>query len=122
MKLSKELSNEKSAEFSQLHYFETLKHLTTLSSASVLLLATFLEKFFSKPEWKWLIGLTFVSFIICMISSVLLMFWQGLGESEDLETLSKLGFNGYIMLGMVSMYSFLGGMISLMVFTLKNFY
>lgn len=122
MKLSKNLSNEKAAEISQQHYFETLKHLTTLSSASVLLLATFLEKLFTKPEWAWLIGLTFCLFILSMISSVMLMFWQGLGSEEDLGALSKEGFRAYLITGIFSVWCFLGGMISLMVFALKNFY
>ena len=39
------------AEFRKL-WSDYLKHLTTLSTGSILLIATFLEKLFSQPRWK----------------------------------------------------------------------
>lgn len=122
MKLSKNLSQEKAAELSQQQFFETLKHITTLSSASVLLMTTFLEKLVKNPEWRWLIGATFVFFMVSILTSVLLMFWQALLAEEDLGSLSREGFSSYLIISIIAVWSFVGGMICLVAFALKNFY
>src|SRR5688500_15628505 len=66
----KKIGNEKTLLESEKLYFDAMKHLTTLSSGSVLLLATFLEKFSKGPEWRWLLIATFCCFILSIISSV----------------------------------------------------
>lgn len=48
-----------------------VKHMTTLSTGSILLLATFLEKLFSKPLWKPFVVAAFCGFLISVISAVL---------------------------------------------------
>jgi len=40
-------------------FHDTFKHLTTLNTGSILILATFLEKFFKVPTWKILIPMAF---------------------------------------------------------------
>lgn len=39
-------------------YFDSMKHLTTLNTGSVLLLVTFLEKLFSSPRWRVLVAVS----------------------------------------------------------------
>jgi hypothetical protein len=36
-----------------------IKHLTTLATGTVVLLATFLKDLFKRPEWPWLVPLAF---------------------------------------------------------------
>jgi hypothetical protein len=97
---------------------DSYKHLTTLSTGAILILATFLEKFFQNPKWKFLIGITFVSFVISTVASVIAMF----GISDDIEgdnLFSDLIARSIIIL---SSMSFLLGILSLVVFSLKNFF
>jgi hypothetical protein len=53
--------------------YDTFKHLTTLSTGSILILVTFLEKLFLNPHWKILVAMAFVCFIVTNLSSVRLM-------------------------------------------------
>jgi hypothetical protein len=46
-----------------------LKHVTTLSSGSILLLATFLEKLFQHPHLTFLIAISFASFALSIIGA-----------------------------------------------------
>jgi hypothetical protein len=46
-----------------------LKHVTTLSSGSILLLATFLEKLFHKPHLGFLVAISFVCFAVSIIGA-----------------------------------------------------
>ena len=48
-----------------------IKHMTTLSTGSILLLTTFLEKLFVRPHWKLLIVISFAGFTISVLASVL---------------------------------------------------
>jgi hypothetical protein len=43
------------------------KHLTTLSTASVILIATFLEKVFPNPEWRELVNASLSGFAISVV-------------------------------------------------------
>jgi O-antigen/teichoic acid export membrane protein len=65
-----ETDREKSDEEGEKLFFESMKHLTTLSTGSILLLVTFLEKLFSNPRWKALIAVTLVSFVVSIVCSV----------------------------------------------------
>ena len=48
--------------------FEYLKHLSTLTTGSILLITTFLEKLFKSPQWPWLVGLAVGSLFLCLVS------------------------------------------------------
>lgn len=46
------------------------KHMTTLSTGSIILLATFMEKLFANPCWKPLVVVSFIGFLLSVVSSV----------------------------------------------------
>lgn len=58
-----------------------LKHLSTLCSASILLIVTFLEKLSKHPKSTWLVEIAVCSFLIALISAMvsytLLIAWWG---------------------------------------------
>lgn len=54
--------------------FDLFKHLTTLSSGSVVLFAVLLDKAFPNPERKWLVGVAVVSFMVSVVCSTFMMF------------------------------------------------
>ena len=47
--------------------YDIYKHLTTLSTGSILLLITFLEKLFARPIWKWLVIVAPFFFYILLV-------------------------------------------------------
>lgn len=103
-------------------FYDLFKHVTTLSTGSVLILTAFLEKFFKNPEWKLLIGITLALFIISIISSLLAMIGYGgkivASDNENKgisDPLLLIGFFGGVC-------SFILGVTSLVVFAVKNFY
>ncbi len=51
-------------------FYEYLKHLSTISTGSIVLLAAFLEKIFAQPRWKPLVGVSIIGFLITVIASV----------------------------------------------------
>jgi len=46
------------------------KHLTTLSSGFILVMAMFMSKVFDNPSWTWLVALSLFSFIVSVVSSL----------------------------------------------------
>lgn len=101
--------------------YDALKHLTTLSTGSILLLITFLKEIFKdNRKCEALIPISLCFFILSIIGSVITMVI--LSESvfrfqEEMEIGSRKGFvTFYISLG-----SFMAGIVILVIFTIINF-
>jgi hypothetical protein len=114
-------AREKAYQEGQKLIYDVFKHITTLSTGAILILVAFLEKFFKIPEWKGLIAASFVGFILATISSVIAMIIIASsvlksGRAGGTET--KIG--GLSIL--ISIGSFISGVIVLVIFALKNFY
>lgn len=65
-----------------------LKHLTTLSAGSIVIVATFLEKIFRTPQQKWLVVVSIAAFLVCVLASMvvylMLIMWSPIQmEPED---------------------------------------
>jgi hypothetical protein len=99
------------------YYFQFFQHLTTLDTGSLLLIATLLEKLFKSPKHTHLIKFCFTCFIISLIFSLFGMWFvstmiaakAGTGEGIA-ATVSFL----------VAVLGFLGGIIALAIFSVKN--
>jgi hypothetical protein len=99
-----------------------MKHLTTLSTGSIVLIAAFLEKVFTKPLWRVAVVVSLIGFVISVLSSTV-AYTLGLihsfpGDNEDIpewsETAGSLGIR-------FAWIGFLIGIISLATFFVKNF-
>lgn len=100
--------------------FEVFKHLTTLSTGAIVILATFLKDIFQHQQWKVLIPFVFVCFLISTVGSVCVMlaYAEVLRTRDEIERyVRKMGFVGII----VSAATFLIGVVALVVFSVKNF-
>lgn len=49
-----------------------IKHLTTLATGSIVLIATLLEKVFVQPHWKAAVIISLVCFLACILGSAVL--------------------------------------------------
>lgn len=102
---------------------DSFKHLTTLSTGSILILATFLDKFFAGPEWKILIGVTFTFLAISIFLSVISMFlWAFVPFLGKVPEQQEAATNTFALSACFSVLSFLLGITSFIFFALKNFY
>jgi hypothetical protein len=100
--------------------FDYIKHITALSTGSVVLLATFVEKLFSKPVWKVLILASFSGFILSMIFLTLCGFAvvRSMRTPENISSELVTFTSWSFILGLAS---FLVAICSLAVFTMRNF-
>lgn len=101
---------------------ETFKHLTTVSTGSILILAAFLEKSFKEPELKWLIPLTFLALIVAAYTSVVQMFRiSHAGVLRDAGMANQRRWKPRL-IAILSCGCFLLGMLCLSVFVTWNFW
>jgi ABC-type Fe3+-siderophore transport system permease subunit len=100
--------------------YDTYKHLTTLSTGSILLLVTFLEKLFVRPIWKGLVIASFCLFLINILASLIVMNFMGAFIREmDIE---KKDENKSLIFVGIALATFLSGVISLIIFAVINLY
>ena len=97
-----------------------LKHISSLSTGSILLIVAFLEKLFVHPEWRIFIGISLVSFLLTIIATVAAQAF--VVEQIDFEKASEK-VKRYTGIVIICMWAFfLIGLTSLIVFALKNLY
>jgi hypothetical protein len=105
-------------------FFEYLRHLTTLSTGSIVLIAAFLEKVFQKPLWKAAVVVSLLGFMVSVLSSVvvytILIIFEYPAPGKNLKTpewADVLGGTGTLL----TWVGFLIGILSLAVFAVRNF-
>lgn len=103
----------------QIEYY---KHLTALSTGSILLIATFLEKLFATPHFKWLVIISLFGFLVCLVFSIIAYtvivdykFPGALPSKINLVPLGKV-------ITVCVWSGFLVGVVSLGVFTIINLF
>ena len=105
------------------HQIDYIKHMTTLSTGSILLLSTFLEKLFSSPHWKALVVTTFIGFIVSVMGSVMAHTIYIMDNEffmvEEPQFSAKTSVLGAAILAI--WVGFLLGVISLAIFAIRNF-
>ena len=98
--------------------YDFLKHLATLSTASIILMATWLGRLVTPPKWRVLIVISFVGFVISLIGIVQAQYacidrWHGLDKGGDA---TKYVFRAVKM----AIAGFFVGLISIVLFAVKN--
>jgi hypothetical protein len=101
-----------------------LKHITTLSTGSIVLLTIFLEKLFrGRPHWKILIGLSLGGFTLSLIASLVAFTGVLLAAPSAAGHISlKASRIPWVVGTMLTLAGFLLGSISLTAFAIKNLY
>lgn len=101
-------------------FFEALKHLTTLSTGSILLIVTFVEKLFVEPQWKSLIPITLIAFVLSTIAALVSMLAVSFAVRDANRGRLLFYYGGWTSL-YVCYVSFLVAMSCLVGFAVKNF-
>ncbi|SRR6266404_1551511 len=100
-------------------FYDLFKHMTTISTGSILILAAFLEKVFKNPVWEALVGVTFGGFILLVVTAILMMFFI----SNMIRNFGRTTRREEVVVSAVSIItvaSFICGIITLVIFALKN--
>jgi len=98
-----------------------LKHLTSLSTGSIIIIVAFLEKIFNNPEWKYLVGISIVLFLVSIIGCVIAHLLSVLEVDQPVEKrMSKPVLIGFSISTPMAFGGFLGGIICFGIFAIKN--
>ena len=101
--------------------FDYMKHISSLCTASILLLVAFLEKLFTNPEWKFCVALSLVSFLICVVSCLVCQ--AATIEMIDNEKTIARWAKPTLYLGFAAVWTFFSiGLASLTLFAIVNLY
>jgi hypothetical protein len=102
-------------------YYDFYKHLTTLSTGSILIIVALLEKVFVHPKWKAFVVFAFAFLLLTILGSLTAMTLCAYGI--------KVGESGYreskpfgVAIILLTLFFFVLGVTSLVVFATKNLY
>ena len=98
-----------------------LKHITTLSTGSLLILVSVLDKLFPQPEWKFAVAVSVLSFLATIFCSAIL-YWIRLTYVETKQAMTPRREWFEALIGFILLLSFLLALTSLTVFFLRNFF
>lgn len=100
---------------------EYLKHIASLSTASLVLLTIFLEKLFNKPRWKGLITIALSGFGLSLVGSVVA--FNGLLQPlPSLQGNIDTGSRYWVIGGSSTSLGFVIGVIALTIFGIRNWH
>ncbi len=105
--------------------FDALKHLTTLSTGSIVLMTTFIDKLFKQPEWNIFIGASYIGFSLTVILSVYAMFLIGIQRIGRYDPQARFGKTEMIVGSgsIILAFAFFAlSVLFLSLFAMKNFY
>ncbi len=114
-----EKDREKAVREGEKLFYDSMKHLRTLNTGSILLLVTFLEKLFGNPQWKALIAVSLICFIgsiVCSVSSML----QSANHVKHSGKFPRLETGVKSTIYYSALLTFIVGLASLVAFALKN--
>lgn len=96
------------------------KHITTLSSGFILVMATLLEKLFEQPAWRLLVPVAFVAFALAILLSVAAQafFIDFIRRASGYTTDATAPLAATLTL--TTWGAFLVGVLALVVFAVKN--
>lgn len=110
--------DQRSQEASKL-WFELCKHLTTLGTGSILLVMALTERLFTSREWKGLVVVAVIAFFICVVSSLLCMYFTVLGLKLGTTESEVIGHLGAFF---IAAGSFFVGLVVIGIFVGKNWW
>ena len=97
------------------------KHITTLSSGFILVMATLVDKLFKNPEWPFVMALSFLLFVITIVLSLMAQAYHIGAIYDPNKFLSDRRTSLTIFSTLGAWGAFVLAVLSLVLFALKNF-
>lgn len=122
--MGSQMNNDRKTQFPIEAYttlFDYLKHITTLCTGSILLMVAFLEKLFTTPEWKACVAVSLISFVLSVVCSLIGQV-AVIEMIDDRKTVASWAHPLFWRMIIGVWISFVVGLVSLLVFALKNLY
>lgn len=103
--------------------FDLLKHLSTLTTASSLLVVTLMEKVFPNPQWIWCVALSLVAFLVALICCLLAMAMLSANVGKRIADGSFPSDDANVFAWSYALggTAFIFGIAAIVVFAVKNF-
>ena len=102
-------------------FFELLKHVTTLATGSIVVVATFVDRVFREPKFKVFFGASLICFLVALALAVIGM----LGFAARIRLSNPMYREDSREIGAlnaaIAMTAFVTGAVSLALFTFLNF-
>lgn len=101
-------------------FFDVFKHVTSLSSGSIIVLATFLDRLDNQPHWQLMVPIAFLGFMVATVGSIIVMLSTArtIRRNDDTDHLpDKIGAIAYG----VAIAGFAIGVIAICAFAARNF-
>lgn len=99
--------------------YDLSKHITTLSTGTLLLMAGLLDKIFKSPTWKFLAILAFLSFASCLIMALFSMLGYSVSSRSSYRkpgNPADFGFKTFV----YSLLCYIIGVLFFTVFVARN--
>lgn len=111
----------KSGDLSRLpSFYDYLKHLTTLATGSIVLIATFAEKFPRTSSWRWLLSIAMATFLLSVLSSLVCMFFTLSGQRYGDERSPEWEGHTILATFLLSLLALFAGVLSIALFSIRN--
>jgi len=99
-------------------FYDFFKHVTTLATGTIVVLATFIEKIFKAPIWLPLVVITFFGLVVSLALALIAMFFMG----KHIRTpISNAETGRLINIILICISSFFIALLCLTIFTIRNF-
>lgn len=103
------------------NFYDYLKHLTTLATGSIVLLATFAEKFPAAAFWRILLKVAMAAFLLSVLSSLVSMFFTVSAKRYPDEPPNNWEGNVVIATFLLTAGTLFAGLLSIALFAIRNF-
>lgn len=100
--------------------YDSMKHLTTLSTGILVILVSLVEKIFpNSHKWYFLFPIVLITFLVSICATLLCMLYIGeaISEIETSGDRESLFMRSYL----ISIASFFLGLLILVIFSIRNF-
>lgn len=104
------------------NFYDYLKHLTTISTGSVVIIVTFAEKFAENKLWGWLFPASILSFLTALVSAIICMFFVLSEKVDSLYTFKEDTIDTIVaIIFLITLGTIILGVLFLVIFAIRNY-
>jgi hypothetical protein len=103
------------------NFYDYLKHLTTLATGSIVLLATFAEKFPAASSWRLLLSGAMTAFLLSVLLSLVSMFFTLSVQRREDKAEPDWETGTVAVTFIMSAVALFAGVLSIALFSIRNF-
>jgi cytochrome bd-type quinol oxidase subunit 1 len=102
-------------------FYDYLKHLTTLATGSIVLLATFAKTFPATSSWRWRLRIAMATFLLSVLCSLVSMFLTLSCQRRDDHAVPEWEARSLVATFLLSVAALFVGVLCIALFSIRNF-